>query len=77
MVAERRENLSVDDWLSGANSTEEAQRKLSEACCILAAAGMSLSKWTSKNKYLMESFSNNAYVHDEGVRILGLQWRVL
>ncbi|KAK7084637.1 hypothetical protein SK128_000366, partial [Halocaridina rubra] len=49
-VEELRDNLYVDDWLSGADSTEEAFTRFEEARDILSRAGMSLSKWTSNSK---------------------------
>jgi len=44
VVEELRENLYVDDWLSGADSADEGCAKFNEARTILAEAGMSLSK---------------------------------
>lgn len=52
VVDELRENLYVDDWLTGADSITEGQAKFTEASSVLSKAGMTLSKWTSSDKYL-------------------------
>ncbi|XP_037775533.1 uncharacterized protein LOC119572496 [Penaeus monodon] len=45
VIEELKENLYVDDWLSGADSAEEVSDKFKEAQRILALAGFPLSKW--------------------------------
>ena len=44
VIQELNENLYVDDWLSDADSIEEVREKFTEACSILAKAGMILAK---------------------------------
>ena len=75
VVEELKENLYVDDWLTGAESINEGHAKFTEASFILSKAGMTLSKWTSSNKYLMERFSDNSNLvsGNEAVKILGMQ----
>ncbi|XP_076044820.1 uncharacterized protein LOC143027420 [Oratosquilla oratoria] len=51
-VQELQENLYVDDWLSGADTVEEANTMFLEAQSILSDAGMTLSKWNSNNSSL-------------------------
>lgn len=79
VVQELKENLYVDDWLTGAESINEGQAMFIEAAFILGKAGMTLSKWTSSNKYLVERFSDNSnFVSDkEAVKILGMNWNML
>ena len=78
VVEELKENLYVDDWLTGADSINDGQAKFIEASFILSKAGMTLSKWTSSNKYLMERFSDNSdFVSEKAVKILGMHWNML
>ncbi|XP_076038999.1 uncharacterized protein LOC143024115 [Oratosquilla oratoria] len=51
-VQELQENLYVDDWLSGADTVEEANTMFREAQSILSYAGRTLSKWNSNNSSL-------------------------
>ena len=75
VVAELQDNLYVDDWLSGADSAEEAFSKFNEACSVLSKASLSLSKWNSNCKSLTDKFSENLEpsMHAE-TKVLGLQW---
>ncbi|KAK3889709.1 hypothetical protein Pcinc_006275 [Petrolisthes cinctipes] len=68
VVQELKENLYVDDWLSGADSIEEGKVKFTEACSILAKAGMTLTKWSSNSKDMMGCFGylNGAELHAFG-----------
>ena len=68
VVAELNDNFYVDDWLSGANSAEEAFVKFNEARSVL-----SLSKWSSSCKTLTDKFSKNleTSMHAEN-KVLGL-----
>ena len=74
VVAELHDNLYVDDWISGADSAEEAFAKFNEARPSLAKVSMSLSKWSSIYKTLKDKFSENLEpsMH-EATKILGLQ----
>ncbi len=77
MAQELKENLYVDDWLSGADSIEEGKEKFSEACFILAQAGMILAKRTSNSKNMMEYFSNKTCLDEkEAVKVLGIHWKL-
>ncbi|XP_071544498.1 uncharacterized protein [Panulirus ornatus] len=75
VIAELKDNLYVDDWLSGADSTEEAFAKFDEARSVLSKASMTLSKWSSNCNALKDRF--NDYLepskHAE-TKILCLQW---
>ena len=76
VVEELNNNLYVDDWLSGADSVDEACVKFKEASKIMAEAGMSLSKWNSNSECLKDKFSESFEFNgeDESVKILGMQW---
>ena len=74
-VRELKENMYVDDWLSGAYTVEEASKMLSEAQSILSGAGMTLSKWHTNNAVLI----NQHYQYfesevDEETKLLGMCW---
>lgn len=69
-------DMYVDNWLSGADSTDEAYRKFAEACTVLSHAGMSLTKWVSNDAALVAKF-NDGFGTKDGVgysSILGLHW---
>ena len=74
-VQELQENLYVDDWLSGADTVEEASKMFNEAQSILLDAVMTLSKWHSNNEFLI----NQHYQYFESeveqvIRLLGMFW---
>ena len=76
-VEELKENLYVDDWLSGADSDYEACQMFSEACEIMKKAGMQLSKWNSNSEKVSDQFSKEISVKHEKpdfVKILGMKW---
>ena len=51
-VRQLRKQLYVDDWLGGADSTEEAVKRVTEAISILKDAKMELAKWITNDKEL-------------------------
>lgn len=74
-VQELKENLYVGDWLSGADTVEEASNMLSEALNILLAAGMILSKWHTNNDFLINQHYQFFERETEGVtKLLGMFW---
>lgn len=75
VITELNENMYVDDWLSGADSAEEACVKFNEARSVLSKASMSLSKWKSNCRPLIDKFNENLEpsMYAE-TKILGLQW---
>ncbi|XP_063590241.1 uncharacterized protein LOC134767126 [Penaeus indicus] len=72
-IEELKENLYVDDWLSGADSAEEASVKFKEAQRILALGGFPLSKWHSNCKLLTTKFNDKIDHGNEHVstKVLG------
>ena len=73
-IQELNENLYVDDWLSGANTVEEASKMLSEAQSVLSDAGMILSKWHTNSEFLINE--HNQYFEPETsvTKLLGMYW---
>ena len=73
-IQELKENLYVDDWLSGANTVEEASKMLSEAQSVLSDAGMILSKWHTNSEFLINE--HNQYFEPETsvTKLLGMYW---
>ncbi|KAK3873849.1 hypothetical protein Pcinc_021180 [Petrolisthes cinctipes] len=76
VVQELKENLYVDDWLSGADSIEEGKVKFTEACSILAKAGMTLTKWSSNSKDMVGCFGCKTCLNEGSVKVLGMQWEI-
>jgi hypothetical protein len=77
VIEELQENLYVDDWLSGADSDEEAVEMFSTAREVMLKAGMSLSKWSSNSKMVTEKaylqMGGNP-VQSDSMKILGVKW---
>ena len=71
---ELQECLYADDWLSGADSEEEAASLLQEACSVMAAAGMELTKCTSNSSLLLDSVGQGVSCEGERVKVLGVTW---
>nr|XP_027223346.1 uncharacterized protein LOC113815482 [Penaeus vannamei] len=76
VVIELKDNLYVDDWLSGADTAEEACEKFKEAQSILAEAGFPLSKWHSNCKLFATKFNDKIDHGDEheSTKVLGMKW---
>lgn len=79
-VTELRENLYVDDLLSGTNNVEDCMSMITEACEIMSDASLPLAKWASNdvkvNQQLnsMATNENCLIVKDNAHRVLGVQW---
>lgn len=73
-VKELKENLYVDDWLSGAYTVEEASKMLGEAQKILSGAGMTLSKWHSNSDFLINQHCQYFESEDDVTKLLGMYW---
>ena len=73
-VTELKENLYIDDWLSGADTVEDACKMFSEAQSILSEAGMTLSKWHTNNEHVI-SLHEQYFACDVGTtKLLGMCW---
>ena len=74
-VEELRENLYVDDWLSGTDSAEDGCVLYQEARAILMEASMPLSKSFSNDPVVSETlFKDEGMKLQDTVKILGLKW---
>ena len=89
IVTELKENMYMDDLLTGAKTEEEATKLYKEACMIMKEAGMDLVKWKTNNATLYEMFKRDGVESvDEpkiieiekeeqnisNSKILGIQW---
>lgn len=73
--SELLECLYADDWLSGADTEEEAASHLQEACSVMAAAGMELTKCSSNSPFLLDGVGQGPPgTEGERVRVLGVTW---
>ena len=78
-VSELKENLYVDDWLTGADDVSEAKSMVEEAHEVLNAAHMKLTKWGCNEDSVLQdtmySISDKSgELSGNSVKILGLQW---
>lgn len=72
---ELTECLYVDDWLSGADTVQEAAVLLQEARSVMADAGMELTKCSSNSSLLLDSVRQpQALTESESVKVLGVTW---
>ena len=74
VVNELQNNLYVDDWLTGADSEEEAGELFLEGRDILAEAGMVLGKCHSNSKLVLECASSPRVDREESLKVLGVSW---
>jgi len=75
-VSELQENLYVDDWLSGADSAEEAALMFNDARDVMASAGMELVKWSSNAHSLLHMISQSTGENllSASEAVLGIRW---
>lgn len=74
------DNLYVYDFVTGADSVEEAEQICKEAQAILNMGGMNLRKWRSNNQDVMASLTEietaqTAIPELAPTKILGVEWR--
>lgn len=55
VVEELKENLCVDDWLSGVDSEGEIEQEISSSSEIMSKGGFPLVKWGSNSNSPFES----------------------
>ena len=75
-VEELKENLYVDDWLSGADSDAEVCDLFETGSSIMAEAGMTLAKCFSNSTCLVDKLGQESsdQVTDSSVKVLGMRW---
>lgn len=77
-----KEELYMDDWVSGAHSVEEGKKRIEEMNACLKSGGFLLRKWSSNDKQLLEkvekSNSNKpplfTFKTESTAKTLGIQW---
>lgn len=76
VITDLNQDMYVDNWLSGADSADEACKKFCEARTVLSHAGMPLTKWISNDETLVSKFSDSFDTPFGGgsSSILGLHW---
>lgn len=73
VVQELKENLYVDDWLTGCDSEDVALEMFSKAKQIMSEAGMILAKWQSNCKIMVEG-DKDVFSGPVTGKILGVEW---
>lgn len=71
-----RQDIYVDNVISGANSTEEAIDTYKEAKDIFQSASMNLRDWMSNDKEIMDKIPESDKAKVENMKILGHVWNV-
>lgn len=74
------DNLYVDDFVTGADSVEEAERIIRESQTILEMGGMNLRKWRSNHPEIIASLAETESAQKTlpelgPTKILGVEWR--
>lgn len=77
-----RNDVYVDDCLSGADSVEEAIKIKNQLLQLLSAGGFRLLKWSSNSRHLLETLPEDhvegqvplRFEEDETVKALGVFW---
>ena len=75
VISELKQNLYVDDWLSGADHETQLVELKESATNILQKGGFPLTKWNS-NSSIIEGKSTKCDLNVEvlGIKILGMLW---
>ena len=76
-IEELETNLYVDDFLSGADTEEEALDLVVEAKKTMAEAGMDLTKWSSNSKKVADTILKEfdpRFAVAESTKVLDLKW---
>ena len=77
MIEELKDNLYVDDWLTGADSAEEGCKLIQEASDVMNQAAMPLAKWVSNSPAVAEVLHRDfkdKFIDAESVKVLGMKW---
>ena len=77
VIEELKDNLYVDDWLTGADSAEEGYKLIQEASDVMNQAAMPLAKWVSNSPAVAEVLHRDfkdKFIDAESVKVLGMKW---
>ncbi len=69
-----KNNMYVDNLVTGVNSFEEAQRFYTEGKDIFQQASMNLREWTSNNANFVEQIDPKDRITTEVAKVLGIKW---
>ena len=72
VLQELKQQLYVDDWISGGSSTEEVYSKYSLAKDIMSAASFHMRKWKTNDPELRNRISDSD--DDSRAKVLGMEW---
>ena len=76
-IRELNQNLYVDDFLSGADSENDALSLIADAKRTMGEAGMDLTKWSSNSKVVADTVFKEfdpRFTVEESTKVLGLKW---
>lgn len=78
VVRDLRDNLYVDDYLSGGDTSIEVCNMIRESTSILSSAGFTLGKWNSNDplvgSMLVNEFTDKNLTGESAVKVLGIKW---
>ena len=78
VVTELKQNLYVDDWLTGADFQDEVAGMVTEAVTIMGKGGFPLAKWGSNssvvNERIVKSLGTDFPETFPSLKILGMSW---
>ena len=77
VIEELKDNLYIDDWLTGADSAEEGCKLIQEASDVMNQAAMPLAKWVSNSLAVAEVLHRefkDKFIDAESVKVLGMKW---
>ena len=77
VIEELKDNLYVDDWMTGADSAEEGCKLIQEASDVMNQAAMPLAKWVSNSPAVAEVLHRefkDKFIDAESVKALGMKW---
>jgi hypothetical protein len=77
VVKELKCNLYVDDWLTGADSEEEALEMFAEAQSVMSKANFNLAKWNSNSVLIGDKVGISGVPDSVLTKILGVVWHPL
>ncbi|CAC5421232.1 unnamed protein product [Mytilus coruscus] len=75
-AANIRENIYVDNVITGVDSTENAVTLYEEAKQIFSAASMNLREWASNSQKVLKCIPKEDQANREKLKVLGLTWTI-
>ncbi|XP_063435905.1 uncharacterized protein LOC134716797 [Mytilus trossulus] len=75
-AANIRENINVDNVITGVDSTENAVTLYKEAKQIFSDASMNLREWASNSQQFLKCIPKEDQANREKLKVLGLTWTI-